>query len=211
MACPLCAVRRPRRFCPGVNRDICAPCCGAEREVSIACPLECEYLKEARKHDKPPALDAPPDHPDVKITEEFLDRNGGLLAALGRAVPLASFRIPGAVDRDAREALDALIRTWRTLESGIYYQTRPENPLAAGICDAAQEAIPAFREEEKRQLGVSRTRDSDVLGVLTHLHDLALAFDNGRPRGRAFLHLLWDFYAAAEPAPAPAPSSLIVP
>ncbi len=214
MACPLCGVRRPRRFCPGTSRDICAPCCGAGRETTISCPLDCEYLKEARKHDRPPATAAPPsEHPDIKITEEFLDRNGGLVAALGRAVPAASFRIQGAVDRDAREALDALIRTWRTLESGIYYETQPDNPLAAGICDAAQEAITSFREEEKRQVGVSRTRDADVLGVLTHLHDLAVAFDNGRPRGRAFLHLLWDFYAGAEgaPAPAPAQSSLLLP
>jgi hypothetical protein len=211
MACPLCGVRRPRRFCPGTNRDICAPCCGAERETTISCPLDCEYLKESRKHDRPPEANAPAAHPDVRITEEFLERNGGLVAALGRAVPLASFRMQGAVDRDAREALDALIRTWRTLASGIYYQTRPENPLAAGISDGAQEAIAAFREEEKKQLGVSRTRDADVLGVLTHMHDLAVAFDNGRPRGRAFLHLLWDFYAAAETVPPPAPSTLIVP
>ncbi len=156
-------------------------------------------------------MDAPPVHADLKITEGFLDRNSQLIAALGRAVPLSTFRIPGAVDRDAREAMGALIRTWRTLESGIYYETRPDNPLAAGVYDAAKEAITAFREEEKRQLGVSRTRDADVLGVLIHLDDLAMRFDNGRPRGRAFLHMLWEFYAAAETPPAPAPSSLIVP
>jgi hypothetical protein len=114
------------------------------------------------------------------------------------------------LDRDARETLEAMIRTWRTLESGIYYQTRPVNPLAMGMYDAGLAAIESFREEEKRQLGVSRTRDADVLGVLAHLDDLAIAFDNGRPRGRAFLHLLWDFYAAAETAPEPPPPSLLV-
>jgi hypothetical protein len=211
MACPLCGAGRPRRACPGVNHDICAPCCGAERENSIACPLDCEYLKAARKHDRLPELEVEPNHPDVTITEEFLERNGELLAALGSTIPAAAFRTPGAVDRDAREAIDALIRTCRTLESGLYYETRPENPLAAAICDAVKQAIPAFREDEKRRMGVARTRDTDILGVLTHLGDLALAFDNGRPRGRAFLHLLWDFYASTEAAePPPTPPSLIV-
>ena len=157
-------------------------------------------------------MDAPPSHPDIKITEQFLERNRGLLEALGRAVPAASFRIAGAVDRDAKEALGALIRTWRTLETGIYYQTRPENPLAAGIYDAALQGATAFREEEKRELGVSRTRDTDVLGVLTHLDDLAMAFDNGRPRGRSFLHLLWEFYGGgAEITTAPEPPSFLLP
>ena len=53
MACALCETRRPRRFCPGVRGDICTLCCGSEREVSVACPLDCEYLREAHKHEKP--------------------------------------------------------------------------------------------------------------------------------------------------------------
>ena len=52
MPCAICQIRRPRRFCPGVRGDICSLCCGTEREVTVNCPLDCEYLQEARKHEK---------------------------------------------------------------------------------------------------------------------------------------------------------------
>jgi len=40
-----------------------------------------------------------------------------------------------------REALAALIRTQRTLESGLYYETRPENTVAAELCRRIQDAV----------------------------------------------------------------------
>ena len=45
-------------------------------------------------------------------------------------------QVPGVVDRDVLEALDGLIRTYRTLQSGVYYESRPNNPLAGSIYDA---------------------------------------------------------------------------
>jgi len=50
------------------------------------------------------------------------------------AVLRAALKIPGVVDLDVRAALDALARTYRTLQNGIYYDSRPENPLAGEVC-----------------------------------------------------------------------------
>ena len=42
--CPRCQERRPKRSCPALGVDICAPCCGEERLRTISCVESCEYL-----------------------------------------------------------------------------------------------------------------------------------------------------------------------
>jgi hypothetical protein len=216
MACAICQTRHPRRFCPGVRGDICSICCGAEREVTVNCPFECEYLQEARRHERPAEFDpkiAP--NQDIRVTEQFVNEHELLITVIGSSVLGAALDTPGAVDTDAREALDALIRTFRTLQSGVYYETVPNNPLAANIYRLVQGSVAEFRQREQQQLGVSRTRDADVLGALVFLQRIELDRNNGRPRGRAFLDSLRAFYSnypAAPGAPPPAsPSSLILP
>jgi hypothetical protein len=194
-----------------LGKDICARCCGAEREVTVDCPLDCEYLREARKHEKLAPVD-PEQVPnrDIRVSESFLEEHEPLTAFLGRAVANAAFTVPGAADRDVREAMEGLVQTYRTLQSGVVYETRPVNPLAAAIYDAAQSAVPEFRRREQGEFGMSRTRDADVLGVWVFLERLGLSNDNGRRRGRTFLGLLWEFYGGGEAPPRPA-SSLILP
>jgi hypothetical protein len=213
MACAICETRRPRRFCPGVRGDICSICCGTEREVTVSCPFECEHLQEARRHDKPvPIADEAIPNQDIRVTERFLEEHQGLLTFVGNVVLGAALDTEGAVDNDVREALEALIRTHRTLASGVYYESVPSNPLAANIYRGVQNAVGGFRQREQQELGMSRTRDADVLGVLVFLQRIELDRNNGRRRGRAFLDSLRAFYAEQAPsAPPAAPSSLILP
>jgi hypothetical protein len=191
MACAICQTGRPRRHCPGVQGDICTVCCGTEREVTVSCPLECEYLRNARKHERVEPLDAEhiPNR-DIRVSEVLLENNQELLEFLSRTLAAAALETPGAVDRDVRDALAALIRTYRTLQTGIYYQTLPENALAAKIFRTVEDAVAEFRRRETERLGMSRTRDTDLLGLLAFLERLELDRNNGRPRGRAFLDLI---------------------
>jgi hypothetical protein len=53
MVCPLCGLRRARRACPALGKQICAVCCGTKRLVEIQCPSDCVYLAVSREH--PPA------------------------------------------------------------------------------------------------------------------------------------------------------------
>jgi len=198
--CRLCETRRPRRYCPGVRGDICAPCCGQEREVTVECPLDCEYLLEARAHDKPP--DVHPDqfpNQDIRVSESFLRDNEDLLLVTARAVCKAAMETPGANDFDTREALGSLIRTYRTLQSGLYYESLPENPLARAIHLRVQDEVSGYREEKARATGMQQTRDSQVLGVLAFLERLELSHNNGRRRGRAFIGFLREYFAPAPP------------
>ena len=209
--CAICENRKPRRFCPGVRGDICSLCCGTEREVTVHCPLDCPYLVDARKHERHPEVD-PGQFPnrDIKLTDDFLRENEELLVFLSHTVMDAAFETAGAVDTDVRDALAALIRTYRTLESGVFYESRPENPLAGAIYAAVQDAVAEFRRREQETHGLTRTRDSQVLGLLVFLQQLELDRNNGRRLGRAFLDFLRSFFAPEGSEARPA-SSLIVP
>ena len=198
--CRLCETRRPRRYCPGVRGDICAPCCGQEREVTVDCPLDCEYLREARTHEKPP--DVNPDqfpNQDIRVSESFLRDNEALLLAMARALCTAAIETPGANDFDTREALGSLIRTYRTLQSGLYYESLPDNPLARVIHTRMQDDVRQYREQEAREKGVHQVRDAQVLGILAFLERLELSHNNGRRRGRAFIGFLLEYFAPATP------------
>jgi hypothetical protein len=212
MACAICQIRRPRRFCPGVRGDICTICCGTEREVSVDCPLDCEYLREAHKHEKPTPLDAGAmPNRDVPVSEEFLADNQEFLVFLAQALGHAALSNPAITDFDIREALEAAIRTRRTLSSGLLYESLPANPLAAGLCRRLNEAIAEFHQKEAERLGIHKTRESVALGLLVFLQHFEISYNNGRRRGRAFLEALLDLYGVAPEPEGSGASSLILP
>src|SRR5258708_8913499 len=81
-SCAICEERKEKRFCPAVHGKICPQCCGEQREVTLDCPSDCPYLRQAREHAAPhpaKAQNDPPGEPDrvalfpqVEITERFL-------------------------------------------------------------------------------------------------------------------------------------------
>ncbi len=210
MACAICQTRRPRRFCPGVHGDICSTCCGTEREVTVDCPLDCEFLREGRRHEK---TTAPPDaelpNRDIPVSEKVLRDHEPLLTFLSATIYQTAMQVAGVVDRDVAEALDGLIRTYRTLQSGVYYESRPNNPLAAAIFDALRKGLDEYRSSEQRELGMTKTRDVAVLALLVFLQHFALYQDNGRRRGRAFLQALREFHPPAVDTPASSSSVIL--
>jgi hypothetical protein len=178
----------------------------------VDCPFDCPHLQDARVHDRPAEIDLEnlPNR-DITVTEEFLADNEPLVNFLSQTLVSAALATPGAVDFDVREALDGLVRTYRTLESGVYYQSMPANPLAAAIFQAVAQAPDAFREQERQRFGIAKTRDADVLGVLVFLQRIELDRNNGRRRGRAFLDAMRRFQQGPAEAPPPSESRLILP
>jgi len=210
MKCMICETRKPRRQCPGVNGDICSICCGAEREVSINCPLDCTFLAEARLHEKFPEVprDQVPNL-DVPLNEKFLRDHEPIMLFLGAELLAASLETSGAVDSDVREALDSLIRTYRTLQSGLYYETRPNNPLASAIHQKIQAAIEELRKKMSEK-GAPSVRDAEILGMLVFFERIGLSRNNGRPKGRSFIDHLRAHFPKKQEAAAATPSLIQV-
>lgn len=203
--CRICEKRRPRRYCPGLRGDICARCCGEEREVTVRCPLDCPHLIEARQFERLPEVDpAQLPHTDIQVPEGFLREREELVFLLSNILLEAATRISGAVDADVTEALDAIIRTYRTRAAGLYYETRPDNLLAAAIQRGFTEGLAELERQASQRGFPTPMRDKDVLGVLVFLRRTAFAEANGRPLGRRFLQFLQGL---APPRPARQPGS----
>lgn len=199
--CKLCEKRRAKRSCPGVSGEICPACCGTGREITVDCPLDCEYLREARTHDRPVALDE--EHlpnKDIRVSEDFIRKQEHVVMWLGNALARV-MEVRRSVDADAREGLESLIKTYRTLEAGLIYETRPPNPFAADIQEALKQAVEELRKRVAEASGMQTLRDGDVLGALVFLQRLELQHNNGRRRSRAFFDFLRTYFPApAQPA-----------
>lgn len=130
---------------------------------------------------------------DIHLKEDFLREHEREVMALSLALARAMDR-ERAVDMDAREALDSLVRTYRTLQSGLIYETRPQNPYAAGIQDRLTEAIEELRKAMTEEAGMQVLRDTDVLATLVFLQRLEIQHNNGRRRGRAFFDFLRMYF-----------------
>jgi hypothetical protein len=192
LLCKICGKKRARRHCPGVSGEICPTCCGTEREVTVDCPIDCEYLRIARQHEQPAELiDIP--NKDVRISENFIREHEQLITWLTMALAEVMQR-ERAVDSDAGEALEALVRTYRTRESGLIYETRPQNPYAAAIQTALVESIAELHKTMTKETGMHTLRDAEVLGALIFLQRMALQHANGRRRGRAFFDFLRSYF-----------------
>lgn len=199
MACQICELRKPRRHCPGVRGDICPQCCGNERERTVDCPLDCEYLIESRRHEKhvePDTSNLP--NADVELTDNFIQSHEALIAFLAQRSLEAVLESPGIIDTDLRDAISSLIRTYRTRESGLIYETRPTNPYAFAIYERLQKSVEELQERLRQEAGMHTLRDSEVMGSLVFLERLGIRINNGRPRGKAFLSFLLESFPLRE-------------
>ena len=104
---------------------------------------------------------------NIEVTEKLLRKNEALLTFRSAAVLSTAFETPGLIDFDVREALESLIRTYRTLQSGVYYESLPQNPLAAGIHRGVQEGLGEYRRDCTPEVARG-TRDDDRPIVEVH-------------------------------------------
>lgn len=196
--CKLCEKRRARRQCPGVGGEICPQCCGEGREITIDCPLDCEFLRDARVHERhAPLTERDIPNLDIELKENFIQEHEHEVMALSLALVRALER-EKAVDLDAREAIESLVKTYRTLQSGLIYENRPHNPYAAGIQERLVQAIGELRKAMADEAEAKALRDTDVLATLVFLQRLEIQHNNGRQRGRAFFDFLRTYFP--EPA-----------
>jgi hypothetical protein len=231
VSCTICELRKEKRFCPALHGRICAQCCGEQREVTIDCPSDCPYLRQAREHEKLRGVedvDQAAMFPDIEIPEHFLYEHRELimgisfaLANSARAGSSLGSSLDGAVgnrsltDRDLIAALSSLVESYRTLvESSLIYEQATANLVQHKIAREVATMVKEFREEEVKHLGYSRLKDSDVLKALVFWMRMGMTRTSGRPKSRAFVDFLLAQFpekASGIAAPEDAGSRIIVP
>ena len=194
--CAICGIRKPRRHCPALAGDICAICCATVREESIDCPLGCEYLRDAHRHENKPEYDVSKvPNQDIQVSEAFLAQHEVLLAFMAIAIYEGAMPNPAMTDWDIREAFEGLIETYKASRSGLIYESKPVNVYAAGVVDHVLSKVAEVREKETEKTGQTTITDATLLGVLAFLQRLEYSHNNGRKRCRAFLDFLSTFYS----------------
>ncbi|HSU30160.1 MAG TPA: hypothetical protein VLJ11_02895 [Bryobacteraceae bacterium] len=189
--CKICGRRRARRACPAVDGEICPICCGENREVTLSCPLDCPYLREAHAREKPIPIDERQmGNPDIVVLEEFIHKHHEMLMFLVFSLYQAAIRTPGAVDSDVLAALDAAIQTHRTLESGLVYEHTAENAVAAAIQRMFSASLADYQKVREEREALAPLRNSDILSALVFIQRVGLKNLNGKPKGRMYIDLL---------------------
>ncbi len=214
MACAICETRKEKRFCPAVHGRICPVCCGREREVTLDCPSDCIYLRQAREHEKPrhpDELEAGALFPQVEVPDQFIYEHEPLLAGLSYAIVQRARTDRGLNDRDAIAAVRSLAKSYETrVNSGLHYAAPTASVPQQALADEIQKMIDGYREAEQKQLGYSRLRDSDVLKALAFMVRMAEAKTSGRPKSRAFLEYVGSQFPEKNVIATPAEASRIV-
>jgi len=200
LACPICQKRPPRRYCPAKVEDICAVCCGTEREVTIACPADCPYLVASRHYDRERRDVDWSQIPfaDTKIPSSFVAAHERLLLAISYTICLYARDERLTVDSDVLASLQALAETYKTLESGIYYEKPPEFRLQRELYDKLKATIDEYKKSEAQQMNSASVRDGDVRDALIFLTQLGATRANGRAKGRAYLDFLRTQFKSEE-------------
>ena len=218
MTCPICQIRKEKRFCPAVHGRICSQCCGEQREVTLDCPSDCPYLQQAREHEKPRAtsdLDPAALFLQVEVGDQFLYEHEHLIMGLSFALARSARRDRAINDRDLVAATTSLARSYdRLVNSGLHYDEPTQNPTQQAIAAELINMVKEYREAELKHTGYSRLRDSEVLKALVFLVRMAHARTSGRPRSRAFVDFLSKQFPEMETslsAPAASTSRIIVP
>lgn len=218
MSCSICEVRKEKRFCPALHSRICPQCCGEQREVTIDCPSDCSYLRQAREREKP----SPADQIDpaslflkVDVSDQFMYEREHLLMGLTFALAKAVRSDPSLNDGDLIAALSALTTSkQRLVDSGLHYEQAIPSASQQRVAAEVETMLKEYREAEQKHMGYSALRDSDVLKALVFLVRLGYGRTSGRPKSRAFAEFVLAQFPEKESSvitPQEAGSRIIVP
>jgi len=208
LSCAICGIRKEKRFCPAIHGRICPQCCGEQREVTLDCPSDCPYLRQAREHEKPRRiedLDQSALFPNVEIGQQFLYEQEHLVVGLSYALAKSARTDRSIRDSDLIAGLSSMVKRYETLaNSGLHYEPPVTSLRQQAIGNELQNMVKEYREAEAKHIGHSRLKDADVLRALVFLVRMGYARTNGRPKSRAYV----DFVIGQFPeAPATALAS----
>jgi hypothetical protein len=218
LSCVICEIRKEKRFCPAVHGRICPQCCGEQREVTLDCPSDCPYLIQAREHEK----QRPADQIDpaalflqVEVSEQFMYEKEHLLMGVTYALAKTARADRSLHDQDLIAALAMLASSYeRRINSGLHYEQPLTSDSQRRAAAEVETMVKEYREAERKHVGYSSLKDSEVLKALVFLLRLGNGKTSGRPKSRAFVEFLFAQFPEKESAvvtPQEAGSRIILP
>jgi hypothetical protein len=170
---------------------ICAQCCGEKRILEIDCPESCEYLKMGRSRESDQegvrhyhAADPVAHEKMARILADFEPVIIDLQALI--AVERQSSR--DLNDGDVAEALDCLLKTLRTEERGVIYETTADNFRADSLRRQFSSLVESYRypkETEKPRLHLK-----DAVECLEVLRSVVASHLKAGPSSLSFVDFL---------------------
>jgi hypothetical protein len=211
MKCILCKQRKGKRQCPAKDATICGQCCGAKRVLEIDCPESCEYLKIGRDHEANlegarhfRAGDPFEQEKRARVLSDFEPVIADLQTMIARERQSSrSLR-----DTDVVEALACLLKTLRTEERGVIYETVSENLRADSLRRQLGSLIESYRYPKQPEQ--QRIHLKDAIECLEVLHAVVASHLEAGPASLSFV----DFLARHLPRDArigPSLPAIIVP
>jgi len=207
--CPLCSERPAKRYCPAKETQICSVCCGTKREVEIDCPATCVHLQSGRAYES----DKRPVDPTLNLRiqslgEDFVRNYSWLMDILCTEV-LAEYRTSQwLLDNDVLEVYKALGSSFKTLDSGIYYDSLPESAIQRSLYSRLKGTLEKLMRPDAAR--PTPLRASDVVNAMDFLVLVASVNSSLRPKSRQYLHFL-DSMTVARDSSEGETSRLILP
>jgi hypothetical protein len=174
--------------------------------MTLDCPSDCQYLLQAREHEKPRSFTRDQVDPaelflQVEISDQFMYEKEHLLMGLTYALAKAARDDRNLHDQDLIAALTVLTKGYeRLVNSGLHYEQPLTIEAQRRVAAELETMIREFREAEQKHTGHVSLRDSDGLKALVFLVRLAHTRTSGRPKSRALVEFLFTQFPEKEAA-----------
>lgn len=198
MKCILCEKRKAKRSCPAKETQICPQCCGEKRVLEIECPESCEYLKAGREReaaDYQKRLQSMDPTARQKHRQILFDYQN-VIAHLEFAISRQRILSRDLSDKDVVQAVDSLLETYKTEDSGLLYERTEENLRIESLRRRLREIVESFRnpggEEAKGIVDPKNTRLQlgAAIDCLKFIRALAAAYLEDRNSGSGYVDFL---------------------
>ena len=210
MKCILCNRRKGKRHCPAKNAMICAQCCGEKRILEIDCPESCPYLKAGRSHEV--QLESArhlrtSDPMKQQMRARVLSRFEPVVAHLEYVLAEERRASRNLTDSEVAEAVDLLLRTYRTEEKGIFYEHTSSNLKIDMLRRRLGEIMKTYRDPPSPQQG--RLKLEDALDCLEFIRGLVASHIQERHSATSYVDFLARTMPRGKELGAPGPSLII--
>lgn len=210
MKCVVCDRRKGKRFCPAKNGQICAQCCGEKRVIEIDCPESCEFLRIGRQREA--ALEGArhfqsPDPVEQERRSRILESFEPVIVNLQTLIAVERQSSRDLTDADVGEALDCLLKTLRTEDRGVIYETTSENLRAEGLRRQLSALIASWRYP--KDAGAQRIQLKDAIDCLELLRSVVASHLESGPASLSFVDFLLRYMPQSSRIETSGPSIII--